>query len=126
MMLSWEIGIRTGWEKSVGSKGKHLESFLSPDLWNEYKRTYVDSDYDNLWESLFLFHSIFRKTAEFVAEKCGFRFPQETSEKVLAFLEHVRKLPPDAQSIYSGDDEEDIDPGVLGDDRHRDAEGDGV
>jgi aminoglycoside 6-adenylyltransferase len=100
MMLGWEIGIRTGWEKSLGSQGKHLENLLTPDVWNEYKRTYVDSDYDNLWESLFLFHSIFKRSAEFVAEKRGFRFPREMAAKVLAFLEHVRTLPTDAERIY--------------------------
>ena len=100
MMLGWEIGIRTGWEKSLGSKGKHLESHLTPDMWNEYKRTYVDSDYDNLWESLFLFHGIFKRSAELVAEKCGFAFPRQTANKVLAFLEYVRTLPTDSERIY--------------------------
>jgi len=100
MMLGWEIGIRTGWEKSLGSKSKYLEKHLAPDLWNEYKRTYVDSDYDKLWESLFLFYRIFTKSAEFVAEKRGYQFPQQKAAKVLAFLEHVRTLPADAKRIY--------------------------
>jgi hypothetical protein len=34
---------------------------------------------DSLWESLFLFHRIFKRSAEFVAEKRGFRFPRETA-----------------------------------------------
>jgi aminoglycoside 6-adenylyltransferase len=100
MMLSWEIGIRTGWETSVGSKGKNLESLLPPDVWREYKKTYVGSDYDDLWESLFLFYSIFSRSAEFVAAERGYRFPQEKAAKVRAFLEHVRTLPADAERIY--------------------------
>ena len=100
MMLGWEIGIRTGWEKSLGSKGKYLERHLAPDVWNEYKSTYVDSDYDRLWESLFLFYRIFKKSAEFVAERRGFYFLQEKAANVLAFLEHVRTLPADARRIY--------------------------
>ncbi len=100
MMLEWEIGIRTGWTKSLGTKAKHLESYLPPDAWNEYRKTYVDSDYDNLWESLLLFHRIFRSSAEFVAEKRGFRFPHEKAARVLAFMKHVRTLPTDAERIY--------------------------
>ena len=100
MMLGWEIGIRIGWEKSLGSKGKHLERLLPSDVWNEYKKTYVGSDYDDLWESLFLFHGIFKRSAEFVAAKCGYRFPRETADKVLAFLEHVRALPRGLGRIY--------------------------
>ena len=100
MMLGWEIGIRTGREKSLGSQGKYLDSHLAPNVWNDYRKTYVDFDYDNLWESLFLFHRIFKRSAEFVAAECNFRFPEEAEMKVLAFLEHVRLLPPDAERIY--------------------------
>jgi aminoglycoside 6-adenylyltransferase len=100
MMLGWEIGIRTGWDKSLGFKGRHLESLLTPELWDEYKMTYVDHDYDNLWDSLFLFLAIFERSARSVAEKSGFRFPKETAAKVMSFLEHVRTLPADAKQIY--------------------------
>lgn len=99
MMLEWEIGIRTGWEQSIGAKAKNLASNLPPDVWNEYQRTYVDSDYDNLWESLFLFHGIFMRSAEFVAEKRGYCFARETAAKVLAFLEPVRSLPTNSVRI---------------------------
>jgi len=100
MMLGWEIGIRSGWGKSLGFKGKHLQSNMAPDAWNEYERTFVDSDFDKLWESLFLFYRIFEKSAQFVAEKYGYHFPQEKSAKILAFLKHVRTLPEDAKQIY--------------------------
>ena len=100
MMLGWEIGIQIGWEKSVGPKGKNIEALLPPDIWREYKRTYVGADYDDLWESLFLFHGIFSRSAEFVATECGYSFPQEKAAKVRVFLEHVRTLPADAERIY--------------------------
>ena len=100
MMLGWEIGIRTGWEKSLGNKGKYLEDFLPADAWGEYKKTYVGSNWDYLWESLFLFHGIFRRSAKFVAAERGYRFPQETAANVWTFLEHVRAMPADAERIY--------------------------
>lgn len=100
MMLGWEIGVRTGWDKSLGSTGKHLETLLPPDVWNEYGATYVGPDYDDIWESLFLFHRIFQRSAERVAEEFGYRFQLETSARVLALLKHVRRLPADAQRIY--------------------------
>ena len=100
MMLGWEIGIRTGWRKSLGSRGKHTESLLTPEMWDGYRRTCVDFDYDDLWESLLLLHTIFKRSAGLVAEKRGFRFPRETADKVLAFTEHVRTLPTGSQRIY--------------------------
>ena len=100
LMFSWEIGIRLGWETSVGAKGRKLEELLPPETWNEYKKTFVGSDYDEIWESLFLLHQVFRKSADFVALERGYRFPEEQSAKVWAFLEHVRTLPADAEQIY--------------------------
>ena len=100
MMLCWEVGIRHGWERSVGKKGRNLGALLPQDAWREYRRTYVGSDYTDLWESLFLFHDVFKRSAEFVAAECGYRFPQEQAAKVRAFLEHVRTLPADAERIY--------------------------
>lgn len=100
MMLGWEIGLRSGWNNSLGSKGKNLEDLLLMDVWKEYKRTYVGNDYDEIWDSLFLFYSIFERSAKFVAEKCGFTFQQNRAEKVLSFMKHVRALPSDAQRIY--------------------------
>jgi len=101
MMLSWEIGIRTGFDKSIGSRGKYLNQFLEPEKWDTYIKTYVGSDFEELWDSLFLFYKIFMESAEFVADKYNFNFPKEKSSKILAFLNHVRNLPEGADRIYS-------------------------
>ena len=100
MMLEWEIGTRTGFDKSIGKAGKHLRKYLEPEVWAEIQQTYADADYDNTWESLFAFHRLFKRSAEFVGQEYGFRFPAEDVKKALAFLEHVRHLPEDAQSIF--------------------------
>ena len=100
MMLTWEIGIKTDFKTSIGYNHKHLQDHLDQEVWIEYKKTYVDSNYDNLWDSLFLFYKIFMRSAEFVANRYGFDFPEEKGIKILAFLEHVRKLPEDTKSIY--------------------------
>lgn len=100
MMLSWEIGIKTGFEKSIGSKGKYIQRFLEPEKWEAYVGTYAGSDYDDLWDSLFVFHDFFKQTAGFVAREYNFDFPAEKNSKVLSFLNHVRNLPENAKSIY--------------------------
>lgn len=100
MMLSWEIGIKTGFDKSIGSKGKFIQQFLEPEKWEEYLKTYAGSDYDDLWDSLFVFHEFFKQSAEFVAFEYNFDFPVETSLKVCSFLNHVRNLSENAKRIY--------------------------
>lgn len=91
-MLSWEIGIKTGFSKSIGAKGKYLQEFLEPEKWDQYLRTYVDFDYENIWDSIFLFYDIFTQSAAFVANEYNFIFPEDNASKVLSFLNHVRNL----------------------------------
>ena len=100
MMLAWEIGIKTGFDKSIGKKGIYLENYLEPNIWKDYKNTYVDANYENIWDSLFLFYKIFIRSAEFVAKKYGYKFPKTKGENVLAFLTHVKSLAVNAKSIY--------------------------
>jgi aminoglycoside 6-adenylyltransferase len=100
MMLEWEIGIRTGWDQSIGSGGKYLESRLEPDVWETYRKTYVGSCYDEIWDSLFVFLGVFKRSAKFVADEYDFSFPQETANKVQSFLEHVRTMTADEDRIY--------------------------
>ena len=100
LMLSWEIGFKTGFNKSIGEKGKYLQQFLEPEKWEMYVKTYVDSDFERIWDSIFLFHEIFTQSAKIIAKEYNYQFPKENSSKVLSFLNHVRSLPSDAESIY--------------------------
>jgi aminoglycoside 6-adenylyltransferase len=100
MMLEWEIGIRSGWDQSAGHNGKHLHALLTPERWKDYEKTYVGSDFDDIWQSLFCFLKVFTDSANHVAQALGFRFPHQTADQVRVFLEHVRSLPTNATTIY--------------------------
>jgi len=99
-MLAWELAMTTDTPLCLGKANRHLQRYLPPDVWNEYIRTYTDANYDRLWESLFLFHRLFTRSAKSVGQHYGFRFPEEESGKVMRFLTHVKQLPQDAPSIY--------------------------
>ncbi len=108
LMLGWYIGVRKGFERSLGSEGKDLEEHLESEDWREFQRTYAGSDYDDITESLQAIHRLFVRTAQTVGNEYGYRFQVEKAESALAFLMHVSKLPRDAQSIFSGSEEEDV------------------
>jgi len=99
-MLSWEIGVNTGFSKSIGVKGKYLQTLLEPEKWEQYLQTYVDSDYENIWDSIFMFYEVFTQSAVFIANEYNFTFPEDIASKVLSFLNHVRTLSDNADSIY--------------------------
>jgi aminoglycoside 6-adenylyltransferase len=115
LMLSWHVGVTRGFNRSLGSEGKNLQQHLEPTVWQEFVRTYTGPDYADIWKSLLTFHSLFARVARSVGNHYGYQFPAQESEGVLAFFEHVMKLAPDAQSIYSEYDATDAEPGVAGD-----------
>ncbi len=73
---------------------------MPKEAWEEYHGTFTGSDYTEIWDSLFLFHRIFCRAAELTAGHFGFVYPKETAAKVKTFLEHVRNLPENSDSIY--------------------------
>jgi aminoglycoside 6-adenylyltransferase len=101
LMLSWEIGVKTGFDKSLGYQGKYLQDFLDAEKWTNYLNTYVGGDYVEIWESLFLFYEIFMVTAEYVAKVYHYNFPEKQGIMVYHHLKHIRNLSEDVASIYS-------------------------
>ena len=99
-MLEWDIGIKTGFGTSIGKAGRHLQKYLEPEIYREFEQIYTDSNYDDIWNSLFLFYKLFKKTAESVAKEYGFQFPEETAKRALGLLKHIKQLPQDAKAIY--------------------------
>lgn len=99
-MLEWSIGIETDYKSSIGKGGKNLEKLLEPEVWDRYKKTYANYQYDNIWESLFIFHNLFKETAKYVADNCEFEFLNEQLENAFNFLKHVKELPQDTNSIF--------------------------
>lgn len=99
-MLGWEVGTRTGFNKSIGKAGNGLQDHLPAQHWQQLLRTYSDSEIDHIWESIMLLYELFMSSAESVAGAYNFRFPAEVAKNAWAFAEHVHELPRDAISIY--------------------------
>ena len=53
-MISWKVGIETGFKLSVGKNYKFIERYISEDLWEKLLSTYRMDSYENIWEALFL------------------------------------------------------------------------
>ncbi|MGB7537592.1 MAG: aminoglycoside 6-adenylyltransferase [Anaerolineales bacterium] len=99
-MLEWHVGVKTGFDSGAGKLGKHLETYLEPELWNMLLRTYADARTANTWDALEAMAGLFRIAAGKVAEHFGFVYPQADDDRVSAHLSHVRLLPADAKDMY--------------------------
>jgi aminoglycoside 6-adenylyltransferase len=99
-MTKWYIGVNTDFSISSGKYGKYFKEYLEPELWDMYVKSYSDSNYENLWEALFIAGDLFRVMAQRVGEHFGFEYPYGDDERVTAHLKHVKDLPRDAVEIY--------------------------
>ncbi len=99
-MLEWSIGIETNFSLSAGKNGKYFEKYLEPQVWNEFKKTYANAEYEQIWQSLFTMGELFGIMGVLVAETLDYEYPHEDDKKVTAHLRHVRALPKDAYEIY--------------------------
>ena len=84
-MMSWKVGIETGFTLSVGKNYKFLDKYIPEDLWNRLLSTYRMDSYENVWKSLFICHQLFREVSKEVAELLGFDYP-EYDKKVIGYV----------------------------------------
>lgn len=101
-MLSWKIGIQTGFSCSIGKSGKYLGRLLDERDYHRFLQTYPDARIESIWASVFAMCDSFDGTAPHVARKLGFTYDWRQAHDVRGFLEHVKALPGDAVEIYPG------------------------
>jgi aminoglycoside 6-adenylyltransferase len=95
-MLTWYFGIKTGFKKSPGKLGKYIKNDVEADVWTVLEKTYSDSNFDNIWESLFTMGKLFRRLGNDVASFYSFKYPQKDDERVTEYLHQIKNLPRDA------------------------------
>ncbi|WP_131101941.1 aminoglycoside 6-adenylyltransferase [Bacillus sp. SYJ] len=100
VMLEWHIGMKTDFTVNAGKFGKHFEQYIEKDMWEQFKRTCSNAEYENIWESFFVMGDLFREVANEIANTYGYRYPQDDDDKVTNYLKHVKALPKDSTSIY--------------------------
>lgn len=98
-MLTWYVGIKTGYSRNLGGYGKFLQQILEPDLWAMLEKTYADADYEHNWDALFMMAELFRRIARAVAEHQEFDYVEQDDERVSNHLHYVRALPQDATDM---------------------------
>lgn len=99
-MVTWWIGIQEDFQVSPGKLGKYFKEYLPESYWKMYKETYSNSDYQDIWESIFITCELFRILSKDVAEHFNFTYPIDDDRNMTKYLTHVRNLPSDAKEIF--------------------------
>lgn len=99
-MLSWKVGIRTDFQVSVGKSAKYLYRWLDADEYQGYLSTYFGGDTEAAWAAVMRMCDLFETVSEYVAGELGYVYNAGEGKAARSFLEHVRTLPKDAESVY--------------------------
>ncbi|HKM34766.1 MAG TPA: aminoglycoside 6-adenylyltransferase [Lachnospiraceae bacterium] len=99
-MLSWKIGVDTNFSVSVGKSGKYMYKWLTAQEWKTYLETYASGDVEAIWTAVEKMCQLFTDTAVWVGKELGFPYNHEEGNNCQAFLQHVKRLPKDAEDIY--------------------------
>lgn len=75
-MISWKVGIETGFSLSVGKNFKFIDKYITEDLWKGLLATYQMDSYEHVWESLFKCHQLFREVSKEVAGLLNYDYPK--------------------------------------------------
>ncbi|MDT3497204.1 aminoglycoside 6-adenylyltransferase [Bacillus toyonensis] len=100
VMLEWHIGMKTEFTANAGKFGKYFEQYVEKDVWEQFKKTFSNAEYENIWDSFFIMGDLFRKVANEIANTYEYQYPEDDDDKVTSYLKHVRKLPKDSKVIY--------------------------
>lgn len=99
-MVSWWIGINREFGVSTGKMGKYFGDYLPEEYWSMYKQTYADSNYENMWQALFIMSDLFRFLGEAVAKYLNYCYPHKDDQAMTKYLMRIRSMPKDAKHIF--------------------------
>ena len=99
-MLTWLVGVGTGFKCNPGKFGKYMEQYLDSERWDQLLKTYPNANKDEIWNALFTMCGLFRSASLQVGAHLGVEYSLAEDQRVTAHLHHVQGLPPDAQEIY--------------------------
>ena len=88
-MLTWYIGLQTGYAVNPGKCGKYFERYLPADLWEYLLQTYSGAGYEENRKVLEAMGRLFRRVAVDVADGSGFTYPNREDERVSKFIQDI-------------------------------------
>lgn len=89
-MMAWYIGTTTDFSVSVGKMGKYFKRYLPTEIYQQYLLTYSDSDYNNMWDAIFIACDIFSLLAIQVADYCSYYYNMQDEENMRFYLNNVK------------------------------------
>lgn len=89
-IMNWYIGTQIGFDLSTGKLGKYFKKYLPNEIYQCYCKTYANSDYEDIWASVFAMCDLFHALAISVAKDLGFTYRQHEEDGIRVYLNRVK------------------------------------
>ena len=89
-MIEWYIGTNTNFSLSAGKQGKYFKKYLPIELYNLYKETFSNGEYDNFWIAMFTACKLFRIIATQVGVYFGYIYNEDEEIGMIEYLKWVQ------------------------------------
>lgn len=89
-MISWYIGVSTGFRVSEGKMGKYFKRYLPPEVYETYLMTYSDSDTKNMWNAIWNACDMFSFLAAQAADQLGYDYSRKDEENMRIYIDNVK------------------------------------
>lgn len=90
LMLEWYIGTNYDFQVSAGKHGKYLKKYLPENIYERFKATYSNADYDNMWKAAFDTLYLFGDVARIVAAKLQFTYDESEEKGIDDYMKQVK------------------------------------
>lgn len=90
LMLEWYIGANYDFKVSAGKHGKYLKKYLPENIYERFKATYSNADYDNMWKAAFDTLYLFGDVARIVAAKLQFTYDESEEKGIDDYMTQVK------------------------------------
>lgn len=90
LMLEWYIGANYDFQVSAGKHGKYFKKYLPENIYERFKATYSNADYDNMWKAAFDTLYLFGDVARIVAAKLQFTYDESEEKGIDDYMKLVK------------------------------------
>jgi len=87
-MMAWHIGTQQGFAFSLGKKYKFMDRYLPEHDWAMLISTYSQNGCNEMWQSLFTTHGLFRQYSAAVAASLAYPYPAY-DDAITAYTEEI-------------------------------------
>lgn len=90
LMLEWYVGVNHDFKVSSGKNGKYFRKYLPEDIYERFRATYSNANYENMWKAAFDMLYLFGDVARIVAAKLGFSYDKLEEKGIEDYMRQVK------------------------------------